>query len=95
MDIAIVGNNSIKLKGKQVAFVVNPTKDMPKISADAVLLLNGDANIDLARVTDYRIVLDGPGEYEVKKRSDDLTAVITEYAKNHPEMLLKALASLE
>jgi len=32
---------------------------------------------------------------EVKKRSDDLTAVITEYAKNHPEMLLKALASLE
>lgn len=65
MDIALVGKNSIKIKGKQVAFVVDPSKVMPKISADAIILLNGKDNIDLSRITDSRIVLDGPGGYEV------------------------------
>lgn len=65
MDIAIVGKNSIKIKGKQVTFIVDPEKGMPKISADAIILLDGSADIDTSRVTDYRIVIDGPGGYEV------------------------------
>ncbi len=65
MDISIVGNQSIKLKGKQASFIVDPTKEMPKTSADAIILLNGNCDIDVARVTDYRIIIDGPGGYEV------------------------------
>lgn len=65
MDIAVIGKNSIKLKGKNVTFVVDPAAGMPKISADAVILLNGKDNIDISRVTDCRIVIGGPGGYEV------------------------------
>lgn len=65
MDISIIGNNSIKLKGKQVAFVVDPALSMPKTSADAIILLNGNNNVDLSRVTDSRIIIDGSGGYEV------------------------------
>lgn len=65
MDISIVGNQSIKLKGKQVAFVVDPTKETPKTSADAIIFLNGSRDMDATRVTDFRIIIDGPGGYEV------------------------------
>ncbi len=65
MDISIVGKNSIKIKGKKVTFVVDPSKEMPKTNADAIILLEGIANVDLSRVVDSRIVINGPGEYEV------------------------------
>ncbi len=65
MEISIVGKNSIKLKGKQATFIVDPSRDMPKIQADAVILLNGTDNIDLERVTDSRIIISGPGGYEI------------------------------
>ena len=65
MDIAIVGKNSIKIKGKQVAFIVDPAKDMPKVSGDAIILLGNSADIDFSRVTDSRIIISGPGGYEV------------------------------
>lgn len=65
VDIAIVGNQSIKLKGKQVTFIVDPAKGMPKTPADGVILLDGASNIDVGRVTDSRIVIRGPGGYEV------------------------------
>ena len=65
MDISTVGKNSIKLKGKEVTFIVDPSWEMPKISADAVVLLNGLENIDVSRVTDSRITIQGAGGYEV------------------------------
>lgn len=65
MDISIVGNQSIKLKGKQATFIVDPSKEMPKTDGDAIILLNGRNNIDLTRVTDSRLIIDGPGGYEV------------------------------
>lgn len=65
MDISIVGNQSIKIKGKQASFVVDPEKGMPKTSADAIILLNGSNDIDVNRVSDFRIILNGPGGYEV------------------------------
>ena len=65
MDIAIIGKNSIRLKGKEATFVVDPAKDMPKTPADAVILLNGLENIDTLRVTDFRIIINGAGGYEV------------------------------
>lgn len=65
MDISIVGKNSIKLKGKFTAFIVDPVKDMPKTSADAIVLLNGANDIDIGRVADSRLFINGAGEYEV------------------------------
>jgi len=66
VDISIVGENSLKIKGKKTTFIVDPTKDMPKMPADAVILLNGgNKNIDESRVTDSRITIAGPGSYEV------------------------------
>lgn len=65
MDISIIGKNSIKLKGKKASFIVDPTSDMPKTSADAVILLNGADNVDISKVTDCRIVINGAGGYEV------------------------------
>jgi hypothetical protein len=67
VDIAILGENSLRLKGKKVAFVIDPEKGMPKTSADAVILLNdGNNNVDISRVTDSRIIIAGPGSYEVE-----------------------------
>lgn len=65
MDISIVGDQSIKIKGRQVAFVLDPTKEMPKTPADVTILLDGGDNIDLAKVTESRIVINGPGGYEI------------------------------
>ncbi len=65
VDIAIVGNNSLKLKGKGAAFVVDPALAMPKTASDAIILLNGRSNTDVTRVTDSRIIIDGSGGYEV------------------------------
>ncbi len=65
VDIAIVGKTSIKLKGKKVSFIVDPAKEIPKTSADAILLLNGYDKIDVSRITDSRVTIDGAGGYEV------------------------------
>lgn len=65
VDISIIGNNSIKLKGKGATFIVDPTSALPKTASDAIILLNGSSNMDVARVTDSRITIDGPGGYEV------------------------------
>ena len=68
MDISIVSENSIKLKGKSIVFIVDPALALVKTNADAIILLNGvngDNNIDKSRVVDSRIIINGPGEYEV------------------------------
>ncbi len=65
MDISIVGKTSIKIKGKLATFVVDPSKEMTKTQADAIILLNGVANIDKSRVVDSRIIIQGAGGYEV------------------------------
>jgi len=65
VDISIVGKDSIRLKGRKVTFIVDPVKDMPKTSADAVILLNSASGEDLSKAADYRIIIKGAGEYEV------------------------------
>jgi hypothetical protein len=64
VDISILSKNSIKIHSKHANFIVDPSADGPKVSCDAVILLNNN-NIDLGRVVDYRIIIGGPGEYEV------------------------------
>ena len=64
MDISILSKNSIKIHSKHANFIVDPESLVTKVSCDAVILLNNN-NIDLGRVVDHRIIIDGPGEYEV------------------------------
>lgn len=65
MDISFIEGNSIRLKGRKATFIVDPAKQMPKAAADAVIVLDGMKNIDVSRVTDSRITITGPGEYEI------------------------------
>lgn len=65
MDIAALSTSSIKIRSKHATFIVNPIKEIPKTSADAILLLNHDADTSVQRVLDYRVVINGPGEYEI------------------------------
>lgn len=65
MDISIIGKNTLKLKGRQVTFVVDPAKETPKTVSDAIILLDGSNNMDVSRVTGAPIIIDGPGGYEV------------------------------
>ena len=64
MDVSILSKNSIKIRSKHASFIVDPQSLGPKVSCDAVILLNNN-NIDLSKVVDYRIVINGPGEYEI------------------------------
>lgn len=65
MDIAIVSKNSIKIRGKHVGFIIDPPIDGPKISADAVIYLSNNLPVDVSRVEEYRVIIKGPGEYQV------------------------------
>jgi len=64
MEVALLDKTSLRIKSKHTNFVVDPFEKLSKISTDAVLILSGD-NIDLSKVTDYRVVIKSPGEYEV------------------------------
>ena len=63
MDFQIIGEETLKLKSKKVNLAVDPKEKIPKFDADAILLT--DKIMDLSRVNNYRVVIDGPGEYEV------------------------------
>lgn len=60
MEIAILQNNSLKLKGKKATFVVDP---QDKTARSAVIVLtksDGDLSINAEDV-----IINGPGEYEL------------------------------
>jgi len=64
MDVTLLSQNSIKIKSKKASLIFDPVLDMQKNNADAVILLS-DKSFDLKKVEDYRVVISGPGEYEV------------------------------
>lgn len=66
MDFSILHNNSIRIRTKRASFVVDPVKEIAKVNSDAVILLDRKEERDLSRVSDYRVVIEGPGEYEIK-----------------------------
>lgn len=64
MEIAYVDSTSVRIKGKQVTLLVNPTAKN-KVPADATILTGTE------RLTDFfnentGVLFQGPGEYEVK-----------------------------
>jgi hypothetical protein len=87
MDVQILGEGSLKIKSKKTTLVIDPVTSIQKFDADAILLTGkeGDAN----RITNYRVVINGVGEYEVSglkivglKSEDDLVfSLISENVK--------------
>lgn len=69
MDVAVLGDgdNVVKIRSKNASFVVDPVKTISKANADAVLLLGNSKNTDSSRVLDQRIIINGPGEYEIER----------------------------
>ncbi len=66
VDISILSKDSIKIKGKNSSFVIDPGAEISKVAADAVLLLKDSKNDQgISSVTDYRVIIKGTGEYEV------------------------------
>jgi hypothetical protein len=63
MDFQILGEETLKLKCKKVNLAVDPREKIAKMDAEAILLT--DKLSDVSRVNEYRVVIDGPGEYEL------------------------------
>lgn len=73
MDVSILSKNSIKIKGKKAAFIVGAPMEKGglefsiknKVAADAVLLLNRTGIFDTSKIEEQRVVIKGPGDYEI------------------------------
>ncbi len=65
MEVALLDLGSIKIRSKIATFVVDPTINIPKTEAVGVVLL-GSVNANTSKVAESRVILAGPGEYEVK-----------------------------
>lgn len=65
MDIAILSGDSLRIKGKNAAIIVNPVAATGKTEANAILILNKTLPIDDSKIEGSRITIKGPGEYEV------------------------------
>lgn len=64
MEVTLLENNTLRIKGKKASIVVDPKKGVAKQSADAILLLKKQG-FDETRVSEYRVIIKEPGEYEV------------------------------
>lgn len=64
MEIALLENNTLKIKGKKATIIVDPKKGLPKQTADGILIFD-KGNFDPTRIDENRVVIDEPGEYEV------------------------------
>lgn len=70
VEVTIIGNDSLKIRGKQGSAVINPSSLMQKTQADCVLSLYRESSLEFTealrkKVEGYRIVIAEPGEYEV------------------------------
>jgi len=63
MDFQILGDDTLRIKGKKVNLAIDPKEKITKFDAEAILLT--DKVFDASRVNDYRVIVEGPGEYEV------------------------------
>lgn len=62
MEISKVNSASVKLKGKNASVVVDPSV---KIDAEIVILTNPSDTSSVEKVEGKRLIIAGPGEYEV------------------------------
>lgn len=62
MEISKVSSTSIKLKGKNASVVIDPSG---KVEADVVIASSHKDSLAIDKVEGKRLVISGPGEYEV------------------------------
>lgn len=65
MEIAVLWENSVKIKGKQGVLAVNPFGLRAKTTADAIVLFDKANGNDFSKIEGSRVLIEGPGEYEV------------------------------
>src|SRR3972149_9628456 len=72
MEITFIGHSCFKIKGKNSTIVIDPYEPgklgykLPKLSADLVLISHGHDDHNYATgVSDTKMVIDTPGEYEI------------------------------
>nr|MBI5455883.1 hypothetical protein [Candidatus Levybacteria bacterium] len=63
MDIQIFDTDSLRLKIKKTALAVDPKTKITKFDAEAILVM--DKSFDPSRVNEHRVIIEGPGEYEL------------------------------
>lgn len=85
MEILKVSKNSIKIKGKQATVVTDPTE---KSEAEIVIATEPQSALALDKLSSVRLVISGPGEYEVggisvscKKSKNSFTCTLYENSK--------------
>lgn len=66
MEITQLFPESIKIRSKTASFVTDPSANISKTEADAILCLGSDMDIDTSKIGEFRVIISGPGEYEVK-----------------------------
>lgn len=65
MDVFILGEKSIRIKGKKGSFVIDPDLSIGKTEADAAIKLASDESFSINKLEGVRVTFSGPGEYEV------------------------------
>lgn len=72
MEITYIGHSCFKIKGKDTTIVIDPYSPsvgykLPKLSADIVLTTHEhEDHNNISAVSDARLIISGPGEYEAK-----------------------------
>ncbi|HNV97366.1 MAG TPA: MBL fold metallo-hydrolase [bacterium] len=72
MKISWLGHSCFKIKGKEADLIIDPYSDsigikMPRLRADSVLITHDhEDHNNYQAVTNDPIIIDGPGEYEMK-----------------------------
>lgn len=65
MEIAILTQNSLRIKGKNVTLVTLPSSVTTKTPADATLSLIAGESLENAKIEGSRVAINASGEYEV------------------------------
>lgn len=72
MEISLIKENSIKIKTKKTTVVVDPVS---KIEAQIVIQMDKTLEIDLSKIEGSKLLIQGPGEYEVSGTSVKVKSV--------------------
>ena len=66
MEIVKISPSSVKIKSKLGAFAIDPVDTKGTVEADAVLFLNRTLKQQDINVPTNTVIINGPGEYEIK-----------------------------
>ena len=65
MEVAIIGEKTLRIKSKNSTVIIDPAKNINKIQADATIYTSLNGSLTGAKIEGSRIDIKGPGEYEI------------------------------